>query len=122
MGGRSRLRRSISRWADSQNQELTDLAKEHLGDDAHVEPISDAQDRQRVRLRGTVVSVTLQPRGGVPSLEAELDDGTGSIVIVWLGRRRIGGVGPGRAIKVEGRISIQDGRRVMFNPRYELVG
>lgn len=120
MGGRSRLRRSISRWANSQHQELSDLAKEHLG--ADVQAISEAQDRARVVLRGTLRSVTLQPRGGAPSLEAELDDGTGSIVVVWLGRRRIGGVVPGRAIKVEGRTSLQEGRRVMFNPRYELVG
>lgn len=120
MAGRSRLRRSISRWANSQNQELSDLAKEHLGRD--VQPIADVVDRERVRLRGTLRSVTLQPRGNAPALEAELDDGTGSVVIVWLGRRRIVGVVPGRAMKVEGRTSLQDGRRVMFNPRYELLG
>ena len=64
--------------------------------------------------------MTLRPRGGVPALEAELDDGSGVITVVWLGRRRIAGVGPGRAMTVEGRIGRQNGVPVMFNPRYEL--
>ena len=49
-------------------------------------------------------TVTLRPRGGVPALEAELYDGSGSISVVWLGRRRIGGIAPGRGIRVVGRI------------------
>jgi hypothetical protein len=64
--------------------------------------------------------VTLRPRGGVPALEAELYDGSGLITLVWLGRRRIAGIEPGRAIKVTGRVGVQDRMRVMFNPRYEL--
>jgi len=39
---------------------------------------------------------------------------------VWLGRRRIGGIAPGRGIRVVGRIGVQDGQRVMYNPRYDL--
>lgn len=119
MAGRSRLRRSISRWANSDRQELTDLAREHLNTSDVA--IAEAPDRVPVRLRGTLRSVTLKPRGGQPTLEAELDDGTGAVTIIWLGRRRITGVVAGRAMRVEGRTSLQDGRRVIFNPRYELV-
>jgi hypothetical protein len=64
--------------------------------------------------------VTLRPRGGVPALEAELYDGSGIITLVWLGRRRIAGIEPGRNLRVEGRIGRMEGARVMFNPRYEL--
>jgi hypothetical protein len=39
---------------------------------------------------------------------------------VWLGRRRIAGVEPGRQVEVTGRIGVQDGVRIMYNPRYEL--
>ena len=119
MAGRSRLRQSISRWANSGDQERDALIKEHLS--RKDSPIGEAPDRVPVKLRGTLRSVTLQPRGGAPSLEAQLDDGTGTITIIWLGRRRIVGVVPGRSMRVEGRTSVQDGRRVMFNPRYELV-
>ena len=41
--------------------------------------IAEAPDRERVRLRGTLRTVTLRPRGGVPALEAELFDGSGSL-------------------------------------------
>jgi hypothetical protein len=74
-----------------------------------------------VRLTGTLRTVTLRPRGGVPALEADLVDGTGVLTLIWLGRRRITAIDPGRSLRVEGRISIQDGLRVMYNPRYELL-
>ncbi|WP_328827961.1 OB-fold nucleic acid binding domain-containing protein [Nocardioides acrostichi] len=116
---KSRLRRSISRWANAQDQESRDLLK------TYVQPgrdkIAEAQDREVVRLRGTLRTVTLTPRGGVPSLEAELYDGSGSITLVWLGRRRIVGIDPGVSISVEGRIGLHEDRRIMFNPRYELI-
>ena len=54
--------------------------------------------------------MTLRPRGGVPALEAELYDGSGVITLVWLGRRRIAGIAPGRPLEVEGRIGVQDGQ------------
>ena len=45
----------------------------------------------------------------------------GSIVVVWLGRRRIAGIAPGRAMEIQGRIGQHDGQRIMYNPRYELM-
>jgi hypothetical protein len=83
-------------------------------------PIVDADDRKRVDLQGSLRTVTLRPRGGVPALEAELYDGSGIITLVFLGRRRIAGIEPGRQMKVSGLIGVQDSQRVMFNPRYEL--
>jgi hypothetical protein len=83
-------------------------------------PIVDADDRMRVDLQGSLRTVTLRPRGGVPALEAELYDGSGIITLVFLGRRRIAGIEPGRQMKVSGLIGVQDSQRVMFNPRYEL--
>lgn len=119
MGEKTRLRRTISRWANSTDQDERDLRRTHRGDDC--EQIGSAPDRERVRLRGTLRTVTLRPRGGVPALEAELTDGTGSITIVWLGRRRITGIAPGRSMSVLGRIGLQDGERILYNPRYELL-
>lgn len=83
-------------------------------------PVATCPDRDRVCLAGTLRTVTLRPRGGVPALEAELWDGSGTVNVIWLGRRRIGGVEPGRSIVVRGRITMADGRRVIFNPVYEL--
>jgi DNA/RNA endonuclease YhcR with UshA esterase domain len=62
----------------------------------------------------------LRPRQGVPAVEAELYDGSGALDLVWLGRRTIAGIEPGRRIAVTGMVCEAEGRRTMFNPRYEL--
>lgn len=82
--------------------------------------ISDCSDRQIVKVTGTLRTVTLRPRAGVPALEAELFDGTAPLDVVWLGRRSIVGIEPGRKLIASGRISMSHGRRVLFNPKYEL--
>ena len=83
--------------------------------------VRDVQDRRRAELYGVLRSVTLRPRSKVPALEAELYDGTGSVQVVWLGQRQIAGIEPGRRIRLEGLVSIRDGRAVIYNPRYELA-
>lgn len=116
---RSRLRRAISSWANSTDQHARDL-RETVATSG-LTTIESAPDRERIRLTGSLRTVTLRPRGGVPALEAELYDGTGVITLVWLGRRRITGIDPGRELTVEGCIGTQERARIMFNPRYELA-
>ena len=65
--------------------------------------------------------MTITPRAGHPALEVELRDGSGAVTLVWLGRRQIPGIDPGRTLKVCGRISCHDGKRLIYNPRYELM-
>ena len=117
---KGRLRRTLSRWATSSDDEhARELRRTYAG--SGCDSIGEAPDRERVRLRGTLRTVTLRPRGGVPALEAELFDGSGVITVIWLGRRRIAGISPGRSIQVEGRIGVTEGARVLYNPRYELI-
>lgn len=116
---KSRLRRTISKWANPDEADARDLRKTFTSQG--VQCIGEAPDREVVRLRGTLRTVTLRPRGGVPALEAELYDGTGTLNVIWLGRRRIAGIGPGRALEVSGRVGTHDGVRVLYNPRYELL-
>jgi hypothetical protein len=115
---RERLRHGLSQWADQAQAEARDLRKDLAASGSVA--IADAPDREMVTVQGTLRTLTLRPRGGVPALEAELYDGTGSITVLWLGRRRIAGIFPGRSIRVTGRIGVQHGERVMFNPRYDL--
>ncbi|HEX6468907.1 MAG TPA: OB-fold nucleic acid binding domain-containing protein [Streptosporangiaceae bacterium] len=115
------LRRFFRRLASSK----AELEAEDLQKSAGVEgatPICDCRVRGRACVAGTLRTVTLRPRGGAPALEAELYDGTDVINLVWLGRRKIAGIEPGRRLRAEGLVSIQDGRKVIFNPRYELRG
>ncbi len=116
MTEKSRLRRSLSRWASS-----TDMHARELRRDAGDVSIGDAPDRQPVTVQGVVRTITLRPRGGVPALEAELDDGSDVLTVIWLGRRQIAGIAPGRSMRVTGRIGGIEGDRTIYNPRYELM-
>lgn len=83
-------------------------------------PVVDLDDRTRVEVSGVLRSVTVRPGSQVPALEADLFDGSGVLRIVWLGRRRIRGIGPGRRLRAAGRVSLTPDGPVMYNPRYEL--
>lgn len=114
------LRSVLRRLTRSQTQ--TDAVEEQeRSRRAGGTPCSELSGRKRVRLAGSLRSVTLRPRAGVPALEAELFDGTGSVVLIWLGRREIAGIDAGRAVRVEGLVSCSEGRKVMYNPTYELT-
>jgi hypothetical protein len=73
-----------------------------------------------VCVAGTIRAVVLRPLAGVPTLEAELYDGTGTVTLVWLGRRRIRGIDPGRSLVARGRLTKRMGQPTLFNPAYEL--
>ncbi|HVL26757.1 MAG TPA: OB-fold nucleic acid binding domain-containing protein [Acidimicrobiales bacterium] len=86
-------------------------------------PIDAAQPRQEVSLVGEISGLRIVPRAGSPSLEATISDGSGSVVVVWTGRRRIAGIAPGKRLIINGRgAPIGPSRRLLFyNPRYELL-
>src|SRR5712691_6197817 len=88
--------------------------------DAKATPISDCADRDVAVVAGTLRAVTAKPRGISPSVQAELWDGSGSLTLVWLGRRSIPGIEPGRKILARGRIATLRGSRTIYNPDYEL--
>jgi hypothetical protein len=119
MGEKSKLRRTISSWADAEDQHARELRKTTKA--GRCDLIVECADRTPVRLRGTLRTVTLRPRGGVPALEAELFDGSDSLTLVWLGRREIAGISPGRSLEVQGRIGRHDGQRIVYNPIYTLL-
>ncbi|MFI0433107.1 MAG: OB-fold nucleic acid binding domain-containing protein [Candidatus Nanopelagicales bacterium] len=72
-------------------------------------------------IKGVVRSMILEPSDTLPSLEATVFDGTGTVKLVWMGQRRIIGVDPGRRIRATGRVSGKTGEPVIYNPRYELL-
>jgi RecJ-like exonuclease len=80
----------------------------------------DCASGEAVTVLGRLRSVEHCPRAAVATLEAELFDGSEGITLVWLGRRRIPGIEPGRTVRATGRIAVRDGRKVLYNPYYEL--
>ncbi|GAA4704725.1 OB-fold nucleic acid binding domain-containing protein [Pseudonocardia yuanmonensis] len=76
---------------------------------------------QEVTMLGRLRSVEFCPADdSAAQLQAELFDGTEGVTLVWMGRRRIPGIEPGRTMRVRGRISVRDGRKVLYNPYYEI--
>ena len=99
-------------------REAQELRKE--ADSAGCGAIASSSDRDLTTLHGTLRSVTLRPRGGVSALEADLYDGSATVTLVWLGRRRIRGVDAGRNLVATGRMTHHDGKPTIYNPTYEL--
>ena len=113
------LARTLQRLtADDSTIDAQELRAE--ADRAGCEPVSHCRKGEVVTVTGRLKSVVYTPRETVPTLEAELFDGSGSVTLVWLGRRRIAGIEPGRTVTARGRIAAFDGKRVLYNPWYEL--
>lgn len=113
------LSRLLDRWLPSAHEvEADELRKRAL--DLQCVVVADVPLAVPVSVSGTLRTVTLRPRAHVAALEAELYDGTGTLILIWLGRRSIRGITPGRTLMASGRITDRGGHRVMFNPRYEL--
>ena len=114
------LRRAVHRLT-TQAHDLDAEDLQRQGDRIGATPVSACVDRTPVTVFGTVRSLTIRPRAGTPALEAELFDGSDVVTLVWLGRRTIAGIEPGRQLRASGRITTGEGRRLIYNPRYELL-
>lgn len=75
---------------------------------------------QLVAVSGRLRTVVYTPRTNLPTLEADLYDGSDTVTLVWLGRRHIAGIEPGRQVTARGRVAVRDDRKVIYNPYYEL--
>ncbi len=112
----------MSRFLRSQAQVEADELQQEVADDqaAGLRSIRMCTPGQRVTVRGMVRSVTVRPQGSVPALEVDLYDGSGSVTVVWLGRRRIPGIDAGRSMVVHGRLTCNTEHPTIYNPRYDL--
>jgi hypothetical protein len=115
-----RLRRAVRRLT-AQTHELDAEELQRRAEQAGARPVSECIDRMPATVLGTVRALTIRPRAGTPALEAELYDGSGVVTLVFIGRRTIAGIEPGRRLSATGRVTNNEGRRLMFNPRYELL-
>lgn len=112
-------KRLMRRWTASD----ADLDAEQLQRDtvlAGCVSVKDAERGQLVSVTGRLRTVVHRPRTNLPTLEAELFDGSDLVTLVWLGRRSITGIEPGRTVMARGRIAIREDRKVIYNPYYEL--
>lgn len=109
----SRLSRSASELdADELEERSVGIGASH---------VRDCTVGTSTTVGGRLRSVTLRPVASAPAVEAELWDGTGRLNLLFLGRRRIPGITPGRHVVVTGRPILRDGEWTMVNPKYVLT-
>ena len=113
------LRRAVSRLTEGDSEVAARELRDELASTGAT-AVALCCKGEPVTVAGTLRAVTLRPRAGVPTLEAELYDGTGSVTLIWLGRRRIGGIECGRSLVARGRLTSYDGRPTLYNAEYEL--
>lgn len=115
----SSIRRLVRRLVASE----AELEAEELQRDAVASgccPVDAAGRGDLVSISGRLRTVVYTPRTTLPTLEAELYDGSDVVTLVWLGRRHIAGIEPGRQLTIRGRVATRDDRKVVYNPYYEL--
>jgi len=113
------LSRVTARLARTESEVEAQSLKENTGRLGGT-PIIELADRCEASVCGAVRSVTLRPRVNVPALVVEIYDGSKTLNLIWLGRRRIGGIVPGTYLTAHGRVTFQHGIPTIFNPAYEI--
>ncbi|MFC0675167.1 OB-fold nucleic acid binding domain-containing protein [Brachybacterium hainanense] len=113
------LARLRHRFADSEVIDAEAARREALR--AGFDSVAEVGDRRKVQLIGYISSQVIQPGSAAPAVEVDLFDGTGTITLIWLGRDRISGIGPGTKLIVTGFAANRGHHRVMYNPRYEIL-
>lgn len=113
------LRRLLRRFTATEEElDAEELRRETEA--AGCTPAIQARRGQLVTVTGRLRTVVFTPRTNLPTLEADLFDGSDVVTLVWLGRRHISGIEPGRGITARGRVAVRDDRKVIYNPYYEL--
>ena len=83
--------------------------------------IADVQPRKTARISGRVAAVRIEANDSPPQFAIQIDDGTGRIDAIFMGRRTVPGIEPGVHVALEGTVCASESLPRMFNPRYELL-
>jgi RecG-like helicase len=84
--------------------------------------IADVEERKPARVAGVIQNVKIDPREGHGCIEATIIDGTGQLVVKWLGRPTKAGIRLGNGLVVSGVVGRDPrGGLQVLNPEYELV-
>jgi hypothetical protein len=82
--------------------------------------VADTQPRDRVVVTGTITEVGTVKTHGVTSSRYVLDDGTGQLDLLFLGRPRVAGLSAGACCTAEGTARLEHDRLVVWNPFYRI--
>jgi hypothetical protein len=120
MAIKDRFRKLTASVAELDSEKLRDYCTRFDG----TVRIAEATPREEITVVGEITNLRIVPRpDGVPWLEATVSDGTGNLMLMWTGRRRIAGVAAGKRLVVSGRGAPKGkgGRLLITNPKYQLL-
>ena len=83
--------------------------------------IEEIERGETIQVTGVVKTATIRPNNQVPAYEVEIFDGSGSLIVIWQGRKHVAGIEPGTRIEVEGRITFLSGKPCLHNPVYKIL-
>ena len=86
-----------------------------------VTPMGEARARVRARFEGQIRRIRIQPQAAVPMLEVILEDDTGRVSALFMGRRGIAGVQCGGRLAIEGTPVAGERGLTLYNPAYDLL-
>jgi hypothetical protein len=117
------FRRWLDRLTESDESRLDSETSDWASSVAGSVRLGEAPLRTRVKIAGVIRRITVLPMTGHESLEALVTDGTGEAIVVFMGRRDIGGFSLGTKVVVEGVLGEQrgGGPPKMINPRLEFT-
>jgi two-component system, OmpR family, sensor histidine kinase KdpD len=84
--------------------------------------IADARRPDWIDVHAGIIAAETVPVGSSSGLRCVLDDGTGQLDVLFLGRHKVPGLHVGAVCAVTGRVAMRKGRPVVWNPRYRLDG
>ncbi len=89
-------------------------------DRPRVSRIADARSQDRVAVTGTIRATQTITVGTSPAYRCVLDDGTGELDLLFLGRGTVAGLAAGTRCSVQGTATARQGRLAVWNPRYQV--
>lgn len=110
-----------SRWGGGSREALEAEDEQAVARRRGTVPIAQVRERQRARVSGAVHSITYFPTSGPARVGATLYDGTGTIEILWHGRRDIPGIFVGRHLEVEGTVARRRDHLAFLDPLYRIL-
>lgn len=115
------FRRFLDRLTESDEARLAAEIREWAEAVPGTTRIGDVAMREKVKIAGVIRRLTVFPMKDNESLEAVVADGSGELVVRFMGRRAIGGLGLGTKVVLEGMVAEQHGEVQMMNPRLEFT-
>jgi len=111
--------RGFARRLFSSGEDIVDADEDQAQGCVDDQVIGSVKPRERVQISGDVTAVR-SGTGSALGFQADLSDGTGHLVCIWMGRTTVPAVTRGTRMRVWGRTTTSGSNLVIYNPVYAI--